>query len=146
MVSGGGVSRRHVHRVPPYPMYIVYPLPYGVIYRSLIQKKKKKRNTWVHCMQLVSSPRQTALGPAATRTLAAQGAGYKNRCSLQQLPKKGHFLKEMHQKNIFAFGEKKSQFFFFAPSARDGFKHPPRGGGGAIEILPRCHVCSGPYT
>ena len=29
-------------------------------------------------MQLVSSPRQTARGPAATRTLAAQGAGYKN--------------------------------------------------------------------
>ena len=29
-------------------------------------------------MQLVSSPRLSARGPAATRTSAAQGAGYKN--------------------------------------------------------------------
>ena len=36
-------------------------------------------------MQLVSSPRQTARGPAATWTLAAQGAGYKN---LPKLAKK----------------------------------------------------------
>ena len=36
---------------------------------------------------LHASPRQTAQGPAATRTLAAQGAGYKNRVGAQKIPK-----------------------------------------------------------
>ena len=37
-----------------------------------------KSGVWRDCMQLVSSPRLSARGPAATRTSAAQGAGYKN--------------------------------------------------------------------
>ena len=42
----------------------------------------------------------------------------KNRFSLQQLPKKAHFLKEMHQKiNKIAFGKKKVKFF--SPLRRD---------------------------
>ena len=51
----------------------------------------------------------------------------KNRFSLQQL-QKGHFLKEMHpqKNNNFAFGEKKS-CFFFAPSPRH--RCDPLGGG-----------------
>jgi len=81
-------------------------------------------------MQLVSIPRQTARGPAATRTLAALGAGFKNgqksakigknyeknRFSLHQLPKKGHFLKEMHPKKKSPSAKKKSKYFF-APAA-----------------------------
>ena len=48
-----------------------------------------------------------------------RGKNYeKNRFSIQQLPKKGHFLKEMHHFFSFAFGEKKSQFFFRAFGAR----------------------------
>ena len=69
-----GYPLPYVHRVPPYLMYIGYP-PYPmVLYMDLYWKKK--RNSRVHCMQLVSSPRQTAQGPAATRTSAAQGADY----------------------------------------------------------------------
>ena len=50
----------------------------------------------------------------------------KNRFSLQQLPKKGHFLKEMLKKNQIAFGKKKVNFFFRAC--------------GAIPLTPRGRV------
>ena len=46
----------------------------------------------------------------------------ENRFYLQQLPKKGHFLKEMHQK-IFFFAKK--FIFFFAPAAL--YRWTPRG-------------------
>ena len=48
----------------------------------------------------------------------------KNRFSLQQLPKKGHFLKEMHQKNN-RLRRKKNVKVFFAPSARHRCDPPP---------------------
>ena len=52
------------------------------------------------------------------------GKNYKkNRFSLQQLPKKGHFLKEMHKKKNRLRRKKKSKNFF-APSAR--YSSPPR--------------------
>ena len=56
----------------------------------------------------------------------------KNRFSLQQLPQKGHFLKEMHPIFFSAFGEKKVKIFFRACGAL--YRCDPRGGGGAIEF------------
>ena len=53
---------------------------------------------------------------------------YKNRFSLQQLPWKGHFLKEMHQKQFRL--RRKKVWIFFAPAARILVMcgDPPRGG------------------
>ena len=55
----------------------------------------------MHGMQLVSSPRQTARGPAVTRTLAAQGAGYKNLKNSQNFQNfaKLFFKKKIGKKN-----------------------------------------------
>ena len=50
-------------------------------------------------MQLVSSPRQTARGPAATRTLAAQGAGYKNRRKWPKIGENGPKMGRKWPKN-----------------------------------------------
>ena len=65
----------------------------------------------------------------------------KNRFSLQQLPKKGHFLKEMHPQKKIAFGEKKVQCFFRACGAIQ-LDPPP----GAIEFLSSVLLSSAPYT
>ena len=78
----------YVHRVPPplctqgtpSPMYIGYPpspTP-SPMYIIIDPYWKIFVNLWVDCIQLFSSPRQTARGPAATWTQAAQVAGYKN--------------------------------------------------------------------
>ena len=55
----------------------------------------------------------------------------KNRFSLPQLLKKGHFLQEMHPKKCIRRRRKKSQIFF-SPAAL--YRCDPRGGG-AIEFL-----------
>ena len=107
-------------------------------------------------MQPVSSPRQTAQDPAAARTLAAQGVGYKNgqksakigknyeknRFSLQQLPKKGHFRKEMHP-FFFRLRRKKSQKNYCACGAL--YRRDPQGEG-AIEFLESSILGFCPYT
>ena len=65
----------------------------------------------------------------------------KNRFSLQQLPKKGHFLKEMHQKKKSPSAKKKSKKKF-APAARYTAAPPPD----AIEFLESSILGFCPYT
>jgi len=67
----------------------------------------------------------------------------KHRFSLQQLPKKGHFLKEMHPKIIFSHSAKKKLKFFRACGA---IPLPPTGAITAIEFLDSGILGFCPYT
>ena len=66
----------------------------------------------------------------------------KNRFSLQQLPKKGHFLKEMHPKKKSPSAKKKSKKVALAARYTTATSPP----GGAIEFLESRILGFCPYT
>ena len=69
----------------------------------------------------------------------------KNRFSLQQLPGKGHFRKEMHQKKI-RLRRRKSQKKFRACGAKFGHVWWTPPAGGVKKIPPHSHTVTHPYT
>ena len=76
---------------------------------STIPKPVANPLVWRRSRLLRGSGRAIKNGQKSTKI----GKNYeKNRFSLQQLPKKGHFLKEMHQKIYFSPSAEKKEYFF----------------------------------